>query len=83
MCADPALIPSPCIDICRYSRRGHCQGCSMTQAQKRLFNGLKQSVQRVEFVEVIRQQQLRMGRYDHWPAAYEAKCRRAAERGRS
>ncbi|NDR58254.1 DUF1289 domain-containing protein [Aliiruegeria sabulilitoris] len=71
------LSPSPCIDICKYTRRGHCVGCSMTQAQKRLFGGLKSDAQRREFIDVIRAQQELMGRYEHWPDAYRLKCARA------
>lgn len=75
----PALPVSPCIDICRYSRRGHCSGCSMTQAQKRLFAGLKNTEQRAEFVQMIRDQQSMMGGYDHWEAAYAEKVKNNPE----
>lgn len=66
--------PSPCLAICTYTRRGHCIGCSMTQAQKRLFNGLKAHSHREEFIEMIRDQQSRMGGYDGWEAPYRKKC---------
>ena len=46
----------------------------MTQAQKRLFAGLKSAEQRRDFVQMIRDQQALMGRYDHWEASYRAKC---------
>lgn len=71
-----ATVPSPCIDICKYSRRGHCIGCSMTQAQKRLFTGLKKPEQRAEFLQMIREQQALMGRYEGWEEAYRQKCLR-------
>lgn len=74
----PVQVPSPCIDICKYSRRGHCVGCSMTQAQKRLFGGLKSLDQRADFVQMIRDQQDMMGRYDHWEASYSRKCHRVS-----
>lgn len=64
------LVPSPCIEQCNFRRRGHCAGCSMTQAQKRLFQGLKSSQQRAEFVAMLEEQQARLGRYDHWAPAY-------------
>lgn len=66
-------VPSPCIGVCDYRRRGHCLGCSMTRAQKRLFNGLKKPEQRAEFIEMLREQQSLMGRYDHWLGAYSRK----------
>ncbi|MEM6670690.1 MAG: DUF1289 domain-containing protein, partial [Pseudomonadota bacterium] len=25
-------LPSPCIDVCKFRRAGHCIGCSMTKA---------------------------------------------------
>nr|WP_116133940.1 DUF1289 domain-containing protein [Tropicimonas sp. IMCC34043] len=67
------VFPSPCIDQCSFRRRGHCVGCSMTQAQKRLFQGLKKRDQRAAFIDMIIEQQLRLGRYDHWPGAYKEK----------
>ena len=33
--------PSPCIDVCKFRREGHCIGCSMTKAQKSMFKKLK------------------------------------------
>ncbi len=46
----------------------------MTQAQKRLFGGLKSPMQREEFIQMIRDQQDRMGGYLNWEAGYGAKC---------
>ena len=69
-----ARPPSPCLAICTYTRRGHCVGCSMTQAQKRLFSGLKSQMQREEFIQMIRDQQDRMGGYLNWEAEYGEKC---------
>ncbi len=48
----------------------------MTQAQKRLFAGLKNTGQRAEFVQMIRDQQSMMGGYDNWEAAYAGKVKR-------
>ncbi|WP_281261142.1 DUF1289 domain-containing protein [Aliiruegeria haliotis] len=64
------------MDICRYTRRGHCSGCSTTQARKRTFNGLKKPGERAEFVDMIRAQQGSLGRYDQWHTAYTEKCQR-------
>ena len=35
-----AKILSPCIDICKFKREGHCIGCSMTKAQKSTFKAV-------------------------------------------
>jgi len=65
-----AKIPSPCIDVCKFKRKGHCIGCSMTKPQKKQFKALKDKTDRTAFVEVIVDQQRAMGKYDHWRAAY-------------
>ena len=26
-------LPSPCIDVCKFRRAGHCIGCSMTKSR--------------------------------------------------
>ncbi|MEM8657736.1 MAG: DUF1289 domain-containing protein [Pseudomonadota bacterium] len=66
--------PSPCIDVCKFKRQGHCIGCSMTKAQKSLFKGLKKDKHRVAFVEMLVQQQDALGKYRHWAPAYLKKC---------
>jgi predicted Fe-S protein YdhL (DUF1289 family) len=71
-----AKVPSPCIDVCKFKRAGHCIGCSMTKAQKSLFKQLKKDKHRVAFVEMLRAQQAAMGRYKHWDAAYEKKLKK-------
>ncbi|MEM6823701.1 MAG: DUF1289 domain-containing protein [Pseudomonadota bacterium] len=67
-------VPSPCIDVCKFRRGGHCIGCSMTKAQKKLFKGLKKASDQSAFVEMLEHQQLRLGKYQHWPPAYARKC---------
>ena len=69
-------IPSPCIDVCKFKRDGHCIGCSMTKAQKSAFKALKTGAQREAFVELVVAQQAVLGRYAHWEKAYEKKCRK-------
>ncbi len=69
-------VPSPCIDVCKFKREGHCIGCSMTKDQKSLFKQLKKDKQREAFVELLVAQQATMGRYKHWDAAYAKKCRK-------
>jgi len=69
-------VPSPCIDVCKFKREGHCIGCSMTKAQKSLFKGLKKDKHRLAFVEMLRTQQAQLGRYKHWDVAYAKKLKK-------
>jgi len=71
-----AKVPSPCIDVCKFKRAGHCIGCSMTKAQKDLFKGLKKDKHRVAFIEMLRAQQAGMGKFSHWQVAYEKKLKK-------
>ncbi|MEP2641055.1 DUF1289 domain-containing protein [Roseobacter sp.] len=66
--------PSPCIDVCKFKREGHCIGCSMTKAQKSLFKNLKKDSHREAFVDMLVTQQKAMGRYKHWAPQYLRKC---------
>ncbi|EKE44030.1 hypothetical protein OCGS_2011 [Oceaniovalibus guishaninsula JLT2003] len=67
-------LPSPCIDVCKFRREGHCIGCSMTKAQKKLFKSLKRPEHRAAFIDMLIHQQGDMGRYSHWAPAYLKKC---------
>ena len=67
-------VPSPCIDVCKFRRGGHCIGCSMTKVQKKMFKGLKKPEQQEAFVEMLTHQQAGLGRYLHWGPAYARKC---------
>lgn len=69
-------IPSPCIDVCKFKRQGHCIGCSMTKTQKSLFKSLKKNAHRAALVSLVVAQQSVMGRYTHWQQAYARKCRK-------
>jgi len=71
-----AKTPSPCIDVCKFKREGHCIGCSMTKAQKKLFKSLAKNEHREAFVEMLMAQQAALGRYSHWTPAYLRKCRK-------
>ena len=71
-------VPSPCIDVCKFKRDGHCIGCSMTKAQKSAFKALKTDRHREAFVGLVVAQQAAMGRYTHW----ERHSRRSAARKR-
>lgn len=69
-------LPSPCIDVCKYKRAGHCIACSMTKPQKKTFKSLKKEDQRHGFVQLVMAQQAQMGKFRAWPDAYEKKCRK-------
>lgn len=69
-------VPSPCISVCMFKRKGHCIGCSMTKAQKSTFKALKKDKHREAFVGLVVAQQAAMGRYKHWEQAYEKRCRK-------
>ena len=67
-------IPSPCLDVCKFKREGHCIGCSMTKAQKSLFKNLKKPKHKEAYIEMLLAQQDRLGRYSHWAEGYKRKC---------
>lgn len=69
-----AKTPSPCIDVCKFKRQGHCIGCSMTKAQKSMFKKLKKEKHRAAFVQMLVAQQKNMGKYSHWTPQYLRKC---------
>lgn len=71
-----AKVPSPCIDVCKFKRAGHCIGCSMTKAQKSMFKKLKNDKHRLAFIDMLRSQQATMGKYSHWNVAYGKKLRK-------
>ncbi len=66
--------PSPCIDVCKFKRQGHCIGCSMTKAQKSIFKQLKKDTHRIGFIEMLMAQQNQLGKYKGWRIAYAKKC---------
>jgi len=67
-------LPSPCIDVCKFRRAGHCIGCSMTKAQKSMYKKLKKPAHQEAFVEMLIAQQDVMGKYSHWAPKYARKC---------
>lgn len=71
-----AKTPSPCIDVCKFKREGHCIGCSMTKAQKSLFKELKKNKSRVAFIGMLQEQQNRLEKYRHWAPEYIKKCQK-------
>ncbi|MEM7598714.1 MAG: DUF1289 domain-containing protein [Pseudomonadota bacterium] len=70
----PKKLPSPCVDVCKYKRQGHCIACSMTKAQKQLFKELKQNKHRTAFIEMLVTQQRHMGKYPAWFEMYAKRC---------
>jgi len=67
-------LPSPCVDVCKYKRAGHCIACSMTKAQKSLFKQLKKDAHRAAFIEMLVAQQNRLGKFSAWPDMYQKRC---------
>ena len=67
-------VPSPCIDVCKFRREGHCIGCSMTKSQKKMFKALKNPEHKSAFVDMLVRQQIVLGKYKHWATAYARKC---------
>ena len=63
-------VPSPCVDVCKFRREGHCIGCSMTKTQKKMFKSLKKPEHQEAFLVMLVHQQKDMGRYTHWAPAY-------------
>jgi hypothetical protein len=48
----------------------------MTKDQKAIFKKIKKEELRAEFVDMIIEQQARLGKYDGWREAYARKCRK-------
>ncbi len=69
-------LPSPCVDVCKYKREGHCIACSMTKAQKSLFKQLKKNKHRAGFVQMLVAQQENLGNYPAWSGLYVKRCRK-------
>ena len=66
---------SPCIDICKYGKDGHCSGCSMTKKQKKISKSLKSKDQQLAFEELIRMQQGLLGGFEAWESAHKKRYR--------
>lgn len=67
-------ILSPCIDVCKFRREGHCIGCSMTKHQKSMFKKLKKETHQKAFLDLLVHQQNDMGKFSHWREAYRRRC---------
>ncbi|MEL6913112.1 MAG: DUF1289 domain-containing protein [Pseudomonadota bacterium] len=75
-------IPSPCVDVCKYKRAGHCIACSMTKPQKKIFKRLKRPVEQAAFIDLIKHQQAQMGKFGAWPALYARKLDKKAKKAK-
>jgi len=71
-----AKIPSPCIGVCKYRRKGHCIACSMTKTQKSMFKKLSKPSHQEAFVRLLTAQQRDMGKFHAWPTVYARKLRK-------
>ncbi len=69
-------IPSPCIDVCKFKRKGHCIGCSMTKKQKSKFKKLDKKKDKMAFYRTLLEQQVDLGGYSHWERTFEYRCRK-------
>ena len=69
-------IPSPCVDVCKFKRKGHCIACSMTERQKAMLKKITTPKEREAFVHAIHAQQLEMGGYAQWPHLYARKLKK-------
>ena len=66
---------SPCIDICKYRSDGHCVGCSMTKAQKKISKSLKSKDKQLAFEGLVRMQQAVLGGFEAWEGAHKKNYR--------
>ena len=65
-----AKLYSACVKTCKYRDDGHCVGCSMTKAQKKISKKLKSKESQAAFVQLIRMQQKFLGGYEKWKKAH-------------
>ncbi|MEM6374917.1 MAG: DUF1289 domain-containing protein [Pseudomonadota bacterium] len=70
----PKKLPSPCVDVCKYKRAGHCIACSMTKAQKSMYKQLKTEKHREGFIQMLMAQQESLGKFPAWRGMYEKRC---------
>ena len=71
-----AKLPSPCVDVCKFKRGGHCIGCAMTKKQKKDFKALDGGKPQKRFLTDLLAEQRRLGGYDGWLASYRRKCKK-------
>ncbi|WP_026380384.1 DUF1289 domain-containing protein [Afifella pfennigii] len=66
--------PSPCIDVCKYKRKGRCIGCSMTKEEKSLFKRLDAKADKKAFFRELVARLEQQGGLAFWATAYRRKC---------
>lgn len=69
-------ILSPCIDVCKFKRAGHCIGCGMSKKQKKKFKSLDGAKKKLKFIVSLIAQQDDLGGFPMWPRAYRKVCRK-------
>lgn len=69
-------LPSPCLDVCKYKRKGACIACAMSKSEKSSFKKLDSNKKRRRFIAELLVKQDEMGGFGHWPPAYRRKCRK-------
>ena len=69
-------IPSPCVDVCKFKRAGHCIACGMTKKQKKSFKKLDNRKKKLKFLLLLMKQQDDQGGFPMWPRAYRKRCRK-------
>lgn len=67
-------IPSPCIGVCEFERKGRCIGCAMTRKQKKAFGKLDGRKRKLAFLAALVERQRALGRHDRWLRLYLKKC---------
>ncbi|MEO0728787.1 MAG: DUF1289 domain-containing protein [Pseudomonadota bacterium] len=69
-------VPSPCVDICKYKRAGHCIACGMTKVQKKKFKKIDGGKRKRAFLIDLMRQHDELGGFPMWPRAYRKRCRK-------
>ncbi|MEF2072506.1 DUF1289 domain-containing protein [Consotaella aegiceratis] len=69
-----ANAPSPCIDVCKYKRKGRCVGCGMTKDEKRAFSHLSDKADKKAFFQMLLERWSEQGGYAFFATAYRRKC---------
>ncbi len=66
--------PSPCIDVCKYKRKGRCIACAMTKDEKSAFKRLDGKEDKKPFLEELVARLEEQGGLGFWAVAYRKKC---------
>ena len=67
-------VPSPCLDVCKYKRKGACIACAMSKKEKSCFKKLDSNKKRRKFLSELLEKQEEMGGFTHFSPAYRRKC---------